>query len=148
MHRINLTCAASMAATSRTIGAPIYNDTRKRNMARLITDGCLNVDGKKTERVAAAQVGGNRYGTSDRGLSCATVYHSHVSWSTDLTKPMRRPVAGMDKEFRCNYGDCDKAFYDRHNLLRHQTLKHGRKPDVYRSWTTFGNVGTRPGNNH
>ncbi|KAI0222079.1 hypothetical protein LSAT2_026681, partial [Lamellibrachia satsuma] len=78
---------------------------------------------------------GQRDGTM--GLLTATVHslhghRRHISWSSDLSKPMRRSVAGMDKRFLCNYSGCDKAFYDRKNLLRHQTLKHGRKPVVTR----------------
>ena len=31
-----------------------------------------------------------------------------------------------EKDFRCTYPGCDKAFYERKNILQHQTLKHGR----------------------
>ena len=50
-----------------------------------------------------------------------------------LKMKQRRSVQGMDKQFPCSYGNCDKSFYDRKNLLRHQTLKHGRTPAVSRS---------------
>jgi len=35
---------------------------------------------------------------------------------------------GAYKLFRCNYIGCDKVFYYSKSMLRHQTLKHGRKP--------------------
>ena len=45
-----------------------------------------------------------------------------------LKMKQRRSIQGMDKQFPCSHGNCDKSFYDRKNLLRHQTLKHGRTP--------------------
>ncbi|KAI0239085.1 hypothetical protein LSAT2_010150 [Lamellibrachia satsuma] len=38
----------------------------------------------------------------------------------------RRPRDARDKPHHCTYPNCNKAFYVRHSLLRHQTDKHGR----------------------
>ena len=54
-----------------------------------------------------------------------------------LKMKQRRSVQGMDKQFPCIHGNCDKSFYDRKNLLRHQTLKHGRSPAWSRSPAGF-----------
>ena len=69
-------------------------------------------------------------------------YHGYMMWPSvrydmGTTKLMRRSITGMDKQCLCNYDGCDKAFYDRKNLLRHQTLKHGRKPDMSHSKARF-----------
>ena len=39
---------------------------------------------------------------------------------------MRRRDGGGDKQFSCTFPGCDKAFYERKNMLQHQTIKHGR----------------------
>jgi len=41
----------------------------------------------------------------------------------------RRPCSDIDsKSHQCDYPGCDKKFYERRTLLRHQTKKHGRTP--------------------
>ena len=42
-----------------------------------------------------------------------------------------RPRYG-EKTIRCTFPGCDKSFYERKNMLQHQTLKHGR-PKVGRT---------------
>ena len=54
-----------------------------------------------------------------------------------LKMKQRRSIQGMDKQFPCIHGNCGKSFYDRKNLLRHQTLKHGRTPVWSRSPARF-----------
>ena len=54
-----------------------------------------------------------------------------------LKMKQRRSIQGMDKQFPCIHGNCGKSFYDRKNLLRHQTLKHGRTPVWSRPRTRF-----------
>ena len=44
----------------------------------------------------------------------------------------RRPVASSEKTHVCDIQGCGKAFYQRCTLLRHQTLKHGRKQNFRR----------------
>jgi len=39
---------------------------------------------------------------------------------------IRRSPATRDKPHRCDYPGCDKSFFERQSLLRHQTFKHGR----------------------
>lgn len=39
----------------------------------------------------------------------------------------RRPVNSSEKSFVCDYPECGRSYYERKNLLQHQTLKHGRK---------------------
>lgn len=38
----------------------------------------------------------------------------------------RRPTVASNKHFKCDYPDCDKAYYQRDNLITHQVHKHGR----------------------
>ena len=48
--------------------------------------------------------------------------------STHAPFAQRRTRGSRNKLHRCAYSGCDKTFYMRHTLLRHQTKKHGRSP--------------------
>ena len=45
----------------------------------------------------------------------------------------RRPRVSRDKIHACDSPGCGKTFYERCTLLRHQSLKHGRKAKYSRS---------------
>ncbi|KAI0239078.1 hypothetical protein LSAT2_010143 [Lamellibrachia satsuma] len=70
-------------------------------------------------------------------LQHQTLKHGRVSsgrqwpdrkrWLLNSTRMQcRRPRDARDKPHLCTYPNCNKAFYERQSLLRHQTLKHGR----------------------
>ena len=85
--------------------------------------------------------------------SCAVSFaqrcRNHAATSSDVTASLlgaraqlwlRRPDVPQHKPYVCDVGGCGKRFYDRSNLLRHQTLKHGRqpvrKPARHEQWLT------------
>ena len=39
----------------------------------------------------------------------------------------RRSMHSGDKDYKCNYPGCDKAYYSQANLIHHQVYKHGRE---------------------
>lgn len=52
------------------------------------------------------------------------------AWPGDGNIPRvgtRRTRYSQDKPWACEYSNCNHSFYERHTLLRHQTLKHGRQ---------------------
>ena len=57
---------------------------------------------------------------------CSQQFPGVRQWIHYTPMRYRRPSDARDKPHVCNYPNCGKAFYERHSLLRHQTLKHGR----------------------
>jgi len=45
----------------------------------------------------------------------------------------RSSNVALGKKFICDYESCSKMYYERKNLLRHQTIVHGRRPDRSRT---------------
>ena len=41
------------------------------------------------------------------------------------------------KAFSCTHEGCNKSFYEKKNLRRHENQKHGRKPVKKTQWNTF-----------
>ncbi len=46
------------------------------------------------------------------------------TWS----QPRKRTGSYRDKQHKCLYPGCFKAFYHKHHLRRHETAAHGRTP--------------------
>ena len=48
-------------------------------------------------------------------------------WQSHPRRYRRSNINSQEKKYKCEYPGCGKAYYQRNNLLHHQTYKHGRQ---------------------